>query len=91
MMTMLPIVLFAGVTVSQSAPQMQVQAEPSTLGVGEVVQVQLSATSADAMPSDPQLGATPGFAVRGQNSAPANTGGHEENSHGEGVARSNAR
>jgi hypothetical protein len=70
---MIAPLLFAGVTLAQSAPQVQVQVEPSTVGVGEMVQLQLSATSADQMPSDPQPGPTPGFAVRGQNSAPAQT------------------
>jgi hypothetical protein len=66
-------VLFAGVALSQSAPQMQVQVEPSTVGVGETVHLQLSATSAETMPSEPQTGATPGFVVRGQSSSPAQT------------------
>jgi hypothetical protein len=66
-------VLLAGAALSQGAPQMQVQADPSTVGVGEMVHLQLSATSADAMPSDPQPGTTSGFAVRGQSSAPAQT------------------
>jgi hypothetical protein len=57
----------------QSPPQLQVQVDEDTVGVGEVLHLQLSAQSADAMPTDPQPGATPGFAVRGQSSSPSQT------------------
>jgi hypothetical protein len=66
-------VLFAGVAMSQSTPQVQLRAEPNPVGLGEMVHLQLSATSADAMPSDPRTGATPGFVVRGQSSSPSQT------------------
>jgi oxygen tolerance protein BatD len=58
---------------AQSAPQLQAQATARTVGVGDVVHVELSATSADTMPADPQLGATQGFVLRGQNSSPSQT------------------
>jgi hypothetical protein len=58
---------------AQTAPQMQLQTDASELGVGDVMHVQLSATSAETMPADPQLGATQGFVVRGQNAAPSQT------------------
>lgn len=66
-------VAFVGIAMSQAAPQMQVQVEPETVGVGEMVHLQLSATSADSMPSDPLPGSTQGFAVRGQSSSPSQT------------------
>jgi hypothetical protein len=52
---------------ADSAPLVQVQVDQSVVGVGDTIHVQLSATSSDAMPGDPRLGATPGFVVRGQN------------------------
>jgi oxygen tolerance protein BatD len=66
-------VVFVSVAMSQAAPQLQVLGEPETVGVGEMVHLQLSATSADAMPSEPLPGATQGFVVRGQNSSPSTT------------------
>ena len=63
-------VTFSGIARAQGAPQMQLQAEASTVGVGDVVHVQLDATSAGTMPSDPQLAGTQAFVVRGQSSAP---------------------
>jgi hypothetical protein len=70
-----PILLFLhGRTAwAQGAPQLDAQIDASTVGVGEMVHLQLSATSADAMPTDPQLGPTVGFVVRGHSSAPAQT------------------
>jgi hypothetical protein len=56
-----------------SQPQIQVQLEADTVGVGDVVHLQVSVTSADEMPSDVQIGATPGFVVRGQNESPSQT------------------
>jgi oxygen tolerance protein BatD len=56
-----------------SQPQVQVQLEADTVGVGDVVHLQVSVTSADDMPSDVQIGATPGFVVRGQNESPSQT------------------
>ncbi|HZU82740.1 MAG TPA: BatD family protein, partial [Polyangiaceae bacterium] len=57
---------------AQSAPQLQLQAD-SPVGVGSIVHLQLNATSAEAMPTDPHPGPTPGFVVRGQSSAPSQT------------------
>jgi hypothetical protein len=58
---------------AQSAPQMQVHADQDTVGIGDVLHVQMTAQSGDAMPSDAQPGATPGFVVRGQSSSPSQT------------------
>ena len=52
-----------------SSPQMQVQPDAETVGVGDLVHVQMSVTSADEMPSDAQIGATPGFVPHGQNAS----------------------
>lgn len=68
------IVLVPAGASAQSAPQMQVGADVDTVGLGDVVHLELSATSADGMPGDPQPGATPGFVVRGPpRSAPSQT------------------
>jgi hypothetical protein len=67
------ILLVPVVARAQSAPQLQVQADVDTVGVGDVVHLELSAQSADGMPTDPQPGATPGFVVRGQSSSPSQT------------------
>jgi hypothetical protein len=58
---------------AQSAPQMSVQSDADTVGVGDVVHLELSVQSGDGMPTDPQPGATPGFVVRGQSSSPSQT------------------
>lgn len=52
-----------------SPPQMQVQPDAETVGVGELLHLQMTVTSGDEMPSDPQIGGTPGFAPRGQNAS----------------------
>jgi hypothetical protein len=74
-LALLPILLLlpGDAARAQSAPQLDAQADPSTVGVGEIVHLQLSASSADGMPGDPQPGTTGGFVVRGHNSAPAQT------------------
>ncbi|MDP9034730.1 MAG: BatD family protein [Myxococcota bacterium] len=56
-----------------SAPQIQVQADRDVVAVGEVVHVQMNATSSESMPSAPQLASTPGFVLRGQNASPSQT------------------
>lgn len=61
----------AGTARAQTAPRIEVETDDPVAGVGETIHVQASAESPDAMPSNPQIGATPGFAVRGQNSSPA--------------------
>jgi hypothetical protein len=58
---------------AQGALQMQTQADVDTVGVGDVVHLEFTVQSGDGMPTDPQPGATPGFAVRGQSSSPSQT------------------
>jgi BatD DUF11 like domain len=65
--------VFCGVARGQSAPQMQVQVEATTVGLGDTVRVQLGATSAETMPADAKLGALQGFVVREQSSFPSQT------------------
>ena len=55
------------------APQMNAQVDADTVGVGDVVHVTVSVQSSDAMPSDPDLGATPGFVSRGRSVSPSQT------------------
>jgi hypothetical protein len=66
-------ITLATVARAQSAPQMQVQVEQDTVGVGDVVHVQLVVQSGEGRPSDPTLGASPGFAVRNVGSSPSET------------------
>ncbi len=56
---------------AQSAPDVRLQSDVSIAGVGDLIHVQLTANSADAMPSEPRLGQTPGFTVRGQSTFPS--------------------
>jgi len=58
---------------AQATVQLQAQADVDTVGVGDVVHLELSVQSGDGMPTDPQPGATPGFVVRGQSSSPSQT------------------
>jgi hypothetical protein len=69
----LALLLVPSTAQAQGAPQMQTQADVDTVGVGDVVHLELTAQSGDAMPTDPQPGATPGFAVRGQSASPSQT------------------
>lgn len=62
---------WAGVAAAQSAPRIEVQTDEPVAGVGDVVHVEVTASSPDAMPSSPQIGATPGFTVRGENPSPS--------------------
>jgi hypothetical protein len=66
-------VLVAGFASAQGAPDVRLQADANVVGVGDVVHLQMSASSPDAMPDDPRLGATPGFTIRGQNASPSQT------------------
>jgi hypothetical protein len=66
-------VLWTPVARAQGAAQLQLQADADVAGVGDIVRVDLSATSADAMPSDPQLKSSAGFVVRAQNASPSQT------------------
>ncbi len=43
------------------------------MGVGDTVRLEMTATSSDSMPSDPQVGATPGFQLRAQSVSPSQT------------------
>ena len=58
---------------AQPKPQVIVQVDTDTVGVGDVVHLTMSATSSDTMPTDPQIGATPGFIERGRNPSPSET------------------
>lgn len=50
---------------AQSQPEIRVQPDATVVGVGDVVRLEMTATSADQTPSDPHLGPAPGFAVSG--------------------------
>ena len=65
--------LFVRVVSAQSPPQIQVQPDRDVVGVGEVVHIEMNATTAEAMPTAPQLAPTPGFTLRGQNVSPSQT------------------
>jgi BatD DUF11 like domain len=58
---------------AQSQPQIQVEVDQDPVGVGDVVTVVMSATSAESMPTDPRLGSLSGFTLRGQNQSPSQT------------------
>jgi hypothetical protein len=62
--------LFCAIARAQHAPQLRIQLDADTVGVGDVVHVRVSASSSEAMPDDARLGATPGFSVRGQQAFP---------------------
>jgi hypothetical protein len=64
---------WSAVARAQSAPQLQLQMDTDTVGVGDAVHVQLGAQSSDAAPSDPRLTLPPGLAVRGQSTSPTQT------------------
>jgi hypothetical protein len=54
---------------AQSQPQLQVQIDQTTVGVGDVVHLQLSVQNANGMVGDAQPGAIPGFVVAGQSTS----------------------
>ena len=56
-----------------SAPEIQVQTDESIVSVGDVVHIEVTATSADATPSDPRLGPAPGFLASGPSSSSSQT------------------
>jgi hypothetical protein len=58
---------------AQGAPQLQLQIDADTVGVGDVVHVQLGAQSSDAAPSDARLTLPAGLALRGQSTSPTQT------------------
>jgi len=54
-------------------PQIQLQTDTDTVGVGDVLHLIMQVQSQDDAPSDPQLAPTPGLLLRGQNSSPSQT------------------
>jgi hypothetical protein len=66
-------VLWSAAAMAQSAPQIGIQVDQDTVGVGDVVTVVMTATSADSMPGDPRIGSMSGFTLRGQNESPTQT------------------
>ena len=58
---------------AQARPQVTIQIDADTVGVGDVVHLTMSAASSDTMPTNPQIGATPGFVERGRNASPSET------------------
>ncbi len=58
---------------AQSAPQIHVRLEQDTAGVGEILRVEMTATSPDEMPTEAHLQPVAGLRVRGQNDAPSQT------------------
>jgi hypothetical protein len=67
------VVVAPRVAFAQSAPQMQLRADEDTVGVADFVHLELVVQSGDGPPTNPELGATPGFSVRGQSAAPSHT------------------
>jgi BatD DUF11 like domain len=67
------LALVPRIAAAQSAPQIDVQVETDTVGVGDVVRVDMNATSVDAMPSDARLPVGASFIVRGENASPTQT------------------
>ncbi len=72
-MAVLALLVFTQRALAQSQPQLQLRQSASTVGVGDLLEVELSATSADSMPTDAQIGGTRGFVVRGQTPSPSQT------------------
>jgi hypothetical protein len=64
---MAAVLLFAG-TARASRPELTVQLDADTVGVGDSIRMSLQAMSDEGNPSDPQPGATPGFSVLGASS-----------------------
>jgi hypothetical protein len=56
---------------AQGTPQLRISASADVIGVGDTLHVQLVASSADAMPSNPKLESVNGFAVRGESESPS--------------------
>jgi hypothetical protein len=67
------LALASSVASAQQSVQLQAQTDVDTVGVGDIVHLELTAQSGDGMPTDPQPGATPGFAVRPPNTSPSQT------------------
>ncbi len=69
----LAAILRSSTALAQSTPQVRIEVEQDTVGVGQIFNVVMNATSTESMPGDPRLGPTPGFNVRGQNESPTQT------------------
>jgi hypothetical protein len=54
-------------------PQIQLQTDVDTVGVGDVVHLVMTVQSGEGAPSDPQLPSVPGLQLRGQNASPSQT------------------
>jgi hypothetical protein len=65
------VVVCPRVARAQHRPELTMRVDASTVGVGDELHVMLKATSQDGTPSDPRLGATPGFRVLGGSSSPS--------------------
>jgi hypothetical protein len=61
------------VALAQAAPQITVQADVDTVAVGDVVHLEVSAQSGDAMPTSPEPGGTPGFVAGRPSTSPSQT------------------
>jgi hypothetical protein len=55
------------------SPQIQLQTDADTVGVGDILHLIMTVQSGEAAPSDPQLPSTPGLLLRGQNASPSQT------------------
>ena len=67
------VVLLRSSLAGATPPQFQMQVDADTVGVGDVVHLVVTAQSSDGPPSDPELGAAPGFVVRGKSASPSQT------------------
>jgi hypothetical protein len=63
----------APAALGQATPQIQIGIDNDVVAVGDVLRLEMSTTSGGVMPASPRLGATPGFAVRGQSQSPSQT------------------
>jgi len=67
------ILFVCAIASGQATPQVQVDIDGDVVGVGDLLHVEMRATSSQAMPKDPRPGGTPGFTVRGQSQSPSQT------------------
>lgn len=67
------VLTLAPVARGGGTPQIQLQTDTDTVGVGQIVHVIMVVQSGEAPPSDPQPGPTAGFALRGQSASPSQT------------------
>ncbi|HSY25108.1 MAG TPA: BatD family protein [Polyangiaceae bacterium] len=64
------VALAPRIAAAQSVPQVSASVDPETVGVGETFQVEIQATSPDAMPSSVDINPPAGLLLRGKNSSP---------------------